>query len=158
PGRFYLQDITPDSRVLLKHMVFSLSLFYRPNVTSKEVDLYWHDLSVIRDISRDGKTLLIAEGGDSDRSGEDYVCYIRRTDGSAAVRLGRGFPVALSPDAKWAMVFESQQAPSQLILLPTGTGEARQITHDAIHHKGAAWTPDGKRIVFVGNEPSHGIR
>jgi eukaryotic-like serine/threonine-protein kinase len=43
-------------------------------------------------------------------------------------------------------------------LLPTGTGEARPLTHDAIHHRGAAWTPDGKRIVFVGNESGHRIR
>jgi Tol biopolymer transport system component len=44
------------------------------------------------------------------------------------------------------------------VLLPTGTGETRQLTHDAIHHQGAAWTSDGKRIVFVGNEPGHRIR
>jgi len=44
------------------------------------------------------------------------------------------------------------------VLLPTGTGEARPLTHDAIHHQGAAWTPNGKRIVFVGNEPGHRIR
>jgi len=44
------------------------------------------------------------------------------------------------------------------VLLPTGTGEIRQLTHDAIHHQGAAWTSDGKRVVFVGNEPGHQIR
>ncbi len=56
------------------------------------------------------------------------------------------------------MVLGSTRAPSQLVLLPTGTGEARPLTHDGIHHQGAAWTPDGKRIVFVGNEPGHRIR
>jgi dipeptidyl aminopeptidase/acylaminoacyl peptidase len=49
-------------------------------------------------------------------------------------------------------------APSQLVLLPTGSGEARTLTRDGIHHQAAAWTPDGKRIVFVGNEPGHRIR
>ena len=48
--------------------------------------------------------------------------------------------------------------PSQLGWLPTGTGEARPLTHDGIHHQVAAWTPDGKRIVFVGTEPDHRIR
>jgi dipeptidyl aminopeptidase/acylaminoacyl peptidase len=52
----------------------------------------------------------------------------------------------------------STRAPSQLVLLPTGTGEARPLTHDGIHHQGAGWTPDGKRVVFVGNEPGHRIR
>jgi Tol biopolymer transport system component len=56
------------------------------------------------------------------------------------------------------MVLASTRAPSQLVLLPTGTGEARPFTRDQIHHQGAAWTPDGKRIVFVGNEPGHRIR
>ena len=56
------------------------------------------------------------------------------------------------------MVLGSTRAPSQLVLLPTGTGEARPLTHDGIHHQGAAWTPDGTRIVFVGNEPGHRFR
>jgi Tol biopolymer transport system component len=127
-------------------------------VDSKEIDLYWHDLSVLGDISRDGKSLLFSEGGDATRSGEDYVTYLRGTDGSAAARLGPGYPLEISPDGKWAMVLGSIRAPSQLVLLPTGTGEARPLTHDGITHQGAAWTPDGKRIVFVGNEPGHRIR
>jgi Tol biopolymer transport system component len=120
--------------------------------------LYWHDLSEMRDISRDGKSLLFAEGGDATRSGEDYVTYLRGTGGSPAVRLGPGYPLGISPDGKWALVLGSLRAPSQLVLLPTGTGEARPLTKDAIHHQGAAWTPDGRRIVFVGNEPGHRIR
>jgi Tol biopolymer transport system component len=56
------------------------------------------------------------------------------------------------------MVLGSTRPPSQLVLLPTGTGEGRPLTHDGTHHQGAAWTPDGKRIVFVGNEPGHRIR
>jgi dipeptidyl aminopeptidase/acylaminoacyl peptidase len=52
----------------------------------------------------------------------------------------------------------SSRVPSQLVLLPTGTGEARPLTHDAKHHQGAAWTPDGERLVFARNEPGHRIR
>jgi eukaryotic-like serine/threonine-protein kinase len=157
-GSFLVADVAPDGRVLLSHSVLSASLFYRPTLDSKEADLYWHDVSEIRDISRDGKALLFSEGGDENRSGEDYASYLRRTDGSPAIRLGRGYPFEISPDGKWAMVLGSLRAPSQLVLLPTGTGEARPFTHDEIHHQGAAWTPDGKRIVFVGNEPGHRIR
>jgi eukaryotic-like serine/threonine-protein kinase len=158
PGNFNVLDVATDGRILMVHGVFSATLFYLPTVTSKETDLYWHDYSALSDISRDGKSILFAEGGDATRSGEDYVTYLRGTDGSPAVRLGPGVPLELSPDGKWALVLGSTRAPSQLVLLPTGTGEARQITHDAIHHQGAAWTPDGKGIVFVGNEPGHGIR
>jgi len=158
PGNFAVADVAPDGRLLLQHSVISSTLFYLPTVDSKETDLYWHDLSQLSDISRDGKALLFSEGGDATRSGEDYVTYLRRTDGSAAVRLGPGLPLEFSPDGKWAVVLGSVRAPSQLVLLPTGTGEARPLTHDRIHHQGAAWTPDGKRMVFVGNEPGHRIR
>ena len=158
PGLFDVLDIAPDGRVLMSHSVLSGALFYLKAGDSKETDLYWHDFSEIRDISHDGKTLLFAEGGDENRKGEEYVAYLRRTDGSPAVRLGRGYPQAISPDGKWAMVLESFHAPAQLVLLPTGTGEAPPLTRDGIHHQGAAWMPDGKRIVFVGNEPGHRIR
>jgi eukaryotic-like serine/threonine-protein kinase len=157
-GFFSVLDVAPDGRVLLARTAASASLFYQGPRASDATDLYWHDFSEIADVAHDGKTLLFAEGGDSARSGEDFISYIRHTDGSASVRLGRGYPLALSPDSKWAMVLGSTEAPSQLLLLPTGVGEARQLTHDRIHHQGAAWTPDGKRIVFVGNEPGHGIR
>jgi Tol biopolymer transport system component len=32
------------------------------------------------------------------------------------------------------------------------------LTQDNINHFQARWLPDGKRIVFSGNEPGHGIR
>jgi eukaryotic-like serine/threonine-protein kinase len=158
PGTFGVKDVAPDGRILMSRNVFSQMLSYLPTVSSKETDLYWHDFSQISEISRDGKALLFSEGGDATRSGEDYVTYLRGTDGSAAVRLGPGWPLEISPDGKWALVLGSTRAPSQLVLLPAGTGEARPLTHDAIHHQGAAWTPDGKRIVFVGNEPGDRVR
>ena len=157
-GNFGLFDVAPDGRLLMSHTVWSNALYYLPTVDSKDTDLYWHDLSQLSDISRDGNALLFSEGGDATRSGEDYVTYLRSTDGSAAVRLGPGYPLEISPDGKWAMVLGSVRVPSQLALLPTGAGEARPLTHDEIDHHGAAWTPDGKRIVFVGNEPGHRIR
>jgi Tol biopolymer transport system component len=158
PGNFGVLDIAPDGRLLMLHAVASGSLFYLPPGDSKGTDLYWHDLSLASDFSRDGKSLLFGESGDATRGGEDWVTYLRGTDGSAALRLGPGFPLEISPDGKWAVVLASTRAPSQLVLLPTGTGEARPLTHDGIHHQGAAWTPDGKRIIFVGNEPGHRSR
>ena len=32
------------------------------------------------------------------------------------------------------------------------------LTNDAINHFEARWFPDGKRIVFSGNEPGHGVQ
>src|ERR1700683_3570515 len=80
-GNFAVLDVAPDGRLLMSHTVTSNALFYLPKVDSKETDLYWHDTSALSDISRDGRSLLFAEGGDATRSGEDWVTYLRGTDG-----------------------------------------------------------------------------
>jgi len=43
-------------------------------------------------------------------------------------------------------------------MLPTGPGQPRPVTHDAISHRNARWFPDGRRVLFQGNEPGHGPR
>ena len=51
---------------------------------------------------------------------------------------------------------ETQVSPAQLKLLPTGAGQSRDLTKDSINHNWAHWFPDGKRILFSGNEPERG--
>jgi len=129
----------------------------------KERDLTWLDYSYPADISADGKTLLFDEegGGGSlaygKSGGLSYAVYLRKTDGSPAVLLGEGAAVALSPDEKW-VIAQTQQSPAQLNLLPTKAGTAKPLTHDAISHAWARWFPDGKRVLFSGNEPDRGVR
>ena len=83
--------------------------------------------------------------------------YIRKTDGSPAVLLGEGGAVSLSPDGKW-VVAQTQASPSQLKLLTTGAGEPKALTNDDINHSWAHWFPDGKRLLFSGNEPGKGVK
>ena len=115
----------------------------------------------IGELSPDGKTLLFDEEGGggslaySKSGGYTYGVYIRKTDGSPAVLLGEGNALALSPDGKWAIT-ETQVSPAQLKLLPTGAGQSKDLTHDSINHNWAHWFPDGKRILFSGNEPDRG--
>ena len=40
--------------------------------------------------------------------------------------------------------------PAPLILLPTGVGEAKPLTHDSINHLWARWLPDGKQSGVLG--------
>ncbi len=162
PGMLTLHDIAPDGRALLTRASLRREVMGLLGEEAKERDLSWLDYSYPTDLSRDGKTLLFDEegGAGSTYSKEGrwtYVVYLRKTDGSPAVRLGEGSAVTLSPDEKWAL-YQTQTTPSQFGLLPAGTGEARMLTDDAINHNWAHWLPDGKRILFAGSEPERGVR
>jgi dipeptidyl aminopeptidase/acylaminoacyl peptidase len=50
------------------------------------------------------------------------------------------------------------QKPAQIVMLPTGTGQPRAVTRDAIDHRNARWFPDGRHILFQGSEPGRAPR
>jgi len=163
PGAVMIFDIFKDGRVLLMRASWRRELVGMTADDAKQHDLSWLDYTYPADISADGKTLLFDEeggGGSLDYSksgGLSYAVYIRKTDGSPAVLLGEGGAVSLSPDGKW-VVSQTQDTPSQLKLLTTGAGEPKVLTKDNINHSWAHWFPDGKRLLFSGNEPGKGVR
>ncbi len=163
PGALMLLDIAKDGRVLLVRATWRRELMGFNAGDNKERELSWLDYTYPADLSEDGKTLLFDEeggGGALDYSksgGFTYAVYIRKTDGSPAVLLGEGGAVALSPDGKWAIT-QSQGSPSRLKLLPTGAGQARELANSNLNHSWARWFPDGKHLLFSGNEPGQGVR
>jgi serine/threonine protein kinase/Tol biopolymer transport system component len=163
PGALMLLDIGKDGRLLMMRASWRRELIGLSADDPKQRDLSWLDYSYPAQISPDGKILLFDEeggGGALDYSksgGLSYAVYSRKTDGSPAVLLGPGGAIALSPDGKWAIA-QTQDSPSQLRLLPTGAGEPKALTNDNISHSWAHWFPDGKRILFTGNEPEKGVK
>ena len=123
---------------------------------TKERDLTWLDWSLPAVISRDGKTVLFSESGEG--GGTGYSVYIRKTDGSPAVRLGEGSAQDLSPDGEWALAIVHPASDPQLAAYPTGAGEPRAFSKDGVSVFGAGFTPDGKSVVFTGSEAGHGSR
>src|SRR5580698_6169877 len=163
PGAVMIFDIFKDGRVLLMRASWRRELVGMTADEARQHDLSWLDYTYPADLSADGKTLLFDEeggGGSLDYSksgGLSYAVYIRKTDGSPAVLLGEGGAVSLSPDGK-SVVSQTQATPSQLRLLTTGAGEGKALTNDNINHAWAHWFPDGKRLLFTGNEPDKGVR
>jgi eukaryotic-like serine/threonine-protein kinase len=155
PGTLTLQDVASDGRVLITRDVPRVGMVGMSEGDAKERDLSWMDWSAPRDLSDDGKTLLFVESGEG--GGANYAVYLRQTNGAPAVRLGEGAGFAISPDKQW-VVAGLPHAPVQLSLLPTGAGESRALTHDNINHMWVRWFPDGKRILFTGDEPGKGVR
>jgi hypothetical protein len=122
-------------------------------------DLSWLDASWVADLSDDGRLVLFTEGGQG--AGRTTAVYLRGTDGSPAVRLGEGRAIALSPDTRWAICAPASDlySPSaHLELLPTGAGEARRLSGNGLLYSGAAWLPDGKRMIVSATEPGHRAR
>ncbi len=119
-----------------------------------EVELGWFGWSIARDISADGKKIVFEEEGNG--GGANYTVFIRGTDGSPPVRIGEGLALGLSPDAKWAITKPAKGG--ALNLVPTGAGEARQLTHDSVSYGAVRFLPDGKHLLAVGIETGHGAR
>jgi Tol biopolymer transport system component len=155
PAELTLQDVAADGHVLFVRETWRAGMVALAPGEASVRDLSWLDYSLVRDMSGDGRTVLFIEGGRG--GGSDYGVYLRRTDGSPAVRLGDGDAAALSPDGRWAITLPNE-TPRQLILQPTGAGEPRPVTSDAINHLRARFFPDGWRIAFAGHEPGRGVQ
>jgi Tol biopolymer transport system component len=156
PGNMVIQDTSPDGRVLLTVGRPIPSLIGRAPGETRDRDLSWLDYGWATDLSRDGKTFLFSEQGDG--GGPQYSTYVRGTDGSPPVLLGKGAAFALSPDGRFALV-TILGTPPHLALLPTGAGAPRPLPRGSLaQFHWAAFFPDGQRIAITGNEEGRGPR
>ncbi|MFZ1916957.1 MAG: protein kinase [Terriglobales bacterium] len=158
PADLSLQDTWRDGRVLLTRDNWRRGMTVLAPGQTSERDFTWLDWSYPADISPDGRNLLFREEGEA--GGQSYAVYLRKTDGSPAVRLGDGASLALSPDGKWALCTRPDSL-ADLFLLPTKAGESKALPRSTVSQFNtgrAAWLPDGKRILLSGNEAGHGAR
>ena len=155
-GIIVMQDVARDGRVLLSTVNSRLGILYLPPNGSAQHDLAWLDSSLLYELSNDGKSALFVEL--SNGQGRNSAIYMRKTDGSPAIRLGYGNRPSISPDGKWVACIHNEGERSGLMLLPTGPGESRFPKIEGIHFDGVEWLPDNKRILFTGNETGHAIR
>ena len=152
PGTMILGDIAANGDVLLSHDNARRGMVGLAPGEKDQRDLSWLDWTQPATLSKDGRTMLFTEEGEG--GGPGYGVFLRRTDGSPAIRLGGGEALDLSPDGKWAIVQKLAPSPMQLVLMPTGAGQSRALTSDDITHVSAAFLPDGKRFIFTGFQPN----
>jgi Tol biopolymer transport system component len=155
-----LHDVSRDGHLLLSRDTIRGEVFGHIFPDNKERELGWGDNSFASDLTPDGGMVALSVQGEA--SGRGYDVYVRKTDGSPAVRLGEGIPIKFSADGKWVFTsYPSGLEPAstpQLVLLPTGAGQVVTLTHDSIAHGFGTLLPDGKRFVFDGVEPGHAPR
>jgi hypothetical protein len=154
-GTMTLHDISKDGRVLFTRDDWRAGMLGVAPGESKERDLSWHDWTVPRDITDDGKLVSFDETGEA--GGETGEIYVRGTDGSPAVRLSDGSAPTLSPDGKWVLgrTFNLQHA---ILELPTGAGESRTIQTGDVQVHQVFFFPDSRHILENGNQEGHGLR
>jgi eukaryotic-like serine/threonine-protein kinase len=153
PGGMWLQDIR-NGKVLMATHQERIGIRGMAPGAKEERDLGWFGWSIMRDMTPDGRKIIFEEEGNG--GGPNYTVFLRDTDGSPPARIGEGLALAISPDAKWAVTKSPKGGP--LNLVPTGAGEARQLTHDDVSYGEVRWLPDAKHLLASGIENGHGGR
>jgi Tol biopolymer transport system component/predicted Ser/Thr protein kinase len=151
PGAF-LQDIARDGRALLDVNSSRREIVGFSASDKGERNLTWLNWSFPKDIASDGRTVLFDE-----QNIQPIGIYLRKLDGSPAVRIGEGSSVGFSPDGRSVLAIRELET-DQLTLLPTGAGEPKLLPKSGITYQSAMWFPDGHRVLTSGSEPGHGSR
>ncbi len=146
-----LRDIAKDGRVLCAINSSRREIVGFAAGDKTERNLTWLNWSFPKGIASDGRTVLFEE-----QNVQPIGIYLRKLDGSPAVRIGDGGAWGFSPDGRTALA--NREDNSQFVLLPTGAGEARPLPRSGLNVQSATWFPDGRRILISGNEPGRGSR
>ena len=122
PGMLRLHDVSQDGRILMSSELWRSGLQFRVPGEAKERDLSWLDYATLRDLSPDGAEVVFDDWGSA--AGISGLAYLRKTDGSPAVKLGTWSSPVLSPDGTRVLAFEATSVGSHhFALLPTRVGE-----------------------------------
>src|SRR5262249_27922736 len=142
PGGMWTEDMR-NSALLLVAQQQRVDISGVAPGSKEEREMGWLGWSTDMKISRDGKKVLFTE--EADDGGPNYSVFLSDTDGSRPVRISDGVGFAISPDNKWVVTEAAKGGP--LNLVPTGAGEARQLTHDNVAYTEAGFLPDGTRLL-----------
>jgi Tol biopolymer transport system component len=150
-GPVTLHDIFPDGRVLVSRGTWRREVVGLAPGESAERNLTWLDWSLPTALSDDGHVMLFDE-----QNLPEYLAYVRRTDGSPPVILGKYHSIDMSRDGKWALLANSAQ--TQLTLVPTGAGQPRTLPTASLAYQRCLFFPDGKNILCTASEGNSGTR
>jgi len=156
PGDLTLHDVSADGTAIIAIDDRERKIFFSGSPGTEDRELTWLDRAVLVDLSPDGKQVVFHEGGKG--GGSLGTIFLRKTDGAAAIRLGEGYAVALSPDQKWVLAV-TETNPRRRWLIPTGAGEVTELKIKGIENIAPmGFAADGRRVVVIANEPGHQAR
>ena len=145
-------DIARDGRTLAVVNSSRREIVGLAKGEKEERNLTWLNWSFPADLSPDGKTLLFSE-----QQVEGGAVYLRKLDGSPAVRIGAGGAIAFSPDGQTVLAVTTFEG-NQFAILPTGAGEPNLLPKTGLSCQSGGWLPNGRSFIATCNEPGHGFR
>jgi len=151
-GGFLPEDVSADGALLARRSNWRREMV---GVTAGggERNLTWLDWSWPTSLSEDGQMLLFDE---QSLGRENYLCYIRKTDGSPAVLLGKAKGLSLSADGRSALT--TNPTADQLTIIPTGAGTPKELPKAGLIYQWGEFFRDGRRLLLWANEPGHSSR
>jgi Tol biopolymer transport system component len=152
PVSLSLYDVAVNGRILVARNNWRRGILGLAPGENLERDLSWLDWTRPSDLSADGRNLLFDEQGQG--GGPAYSVYLRKTDGTPAVKLGEGYSLALSPDGRWAATTPVDNA-DRITFVPTGAGEAKTVSLAGLSTGNTSWHPDGRRLLLLAAEANH---
>ncbi len=157
PGTLRLHDVSRDGRILLTREIWRDEVQFRGPGDASERPLSWLDYATVVDLSSDGTLVSLEDWGEA--AGYSGLGFVRKTDGSAAVKLGKWAVPVLSPDAKRILALDGGATGNvRLAVSPTGAGETTRLdTPGMTEIFPAGWASDATQVYFVGDD-GHGWR
>jgi hypothetical protein len=153
PSQIQLYDIARNGDVLLSTGSVQLGILGKAPDSTAERDLSCLDSGRVTGISDDGRMVAANVTGES--GGQKGSVYLRKTDGSPAVRASDGYAYRLSPDGSWISGYTlNADGSRRFVLSPTGPGEESETKVAGV---GAGivygWLEGERRYLLFGHLP-----
>ena len=156
-GWLALMDVRADGAALvsLEQTITGLMALLPPDF--RERDLSWNEATRCAGFTPDGGSLLIGAPGQwAAEKGRSF--YLRKLDGSPALRLGEAQAFHLFPDGQRVLAVAAVN-PLRLDIVPVGAGASRSVTAKGLSYLDGPWIlPDGKKAIFEANEENQPVR
>ena len=147
-----IQDFSTSGRVLVMATEARVSMGVVQHGESEEKDVTWLDFAYNPRLSADGSEIMFTD--QTGHSGPQYSVYVRKRDGSPAVRIGDGgFGADITPDGRYALLTKADDPQMRLQIVPVGPGEKTVLHWDGVQPIWAQWFPDGEHILLSASSP-----
>ena len=141
----FIQDVARDGRALVYEAIGRREIIGVAAEGATPLNLSALNWSFPTDISNDGRTVLFGE-----QQRRPPGIYLRRLDGSPAVRIGDGEAFSISPDGLWVAGTNASDR-RELRIIPTGAGETRTVPLGDTTCQWGAWMPDNRHVLINGS-------